>query len=172
MSTSDDLSAYLAGPIKQCAVVVSDLDDAVRRWSEQFRIGPWTAYRLEAPRLKGMRYHGQDVEFSLRHALAWQGELQFELVQPLAGPSIFADHLEAHGEGLHHVGKYVPDQPAAVAELTGKGFVPLQSAHGFGAEGDGAFAYFQAPGVPLIVEVIEAPKIRIEPEFVYPLPGG
>ena len=172
MSVSDDLSAYLSAPIKQCAIVVNDLDEAVQRWSQQLRIGPWTAYRLESTRLREMRYHGEEVEFSLRHALAWQGELQFELVQPLGGPSIFADHLEAHGEGLHHVGKYVPDHPAAVAEVTGQGFTALQSARGFGAEGDGAFAYFQAPGIPLIVELIEAPRVRIEPEFVYPLPGG
>jgi hypothetical protein len=59
-----------------------------------------------------------------------------------------------------------------VAELTRNGFTPLQSARGFGAEGDGAFAYFQAPGIPLIIELIAAPRVRIEPEFVYPLPGG
>ncbi len=161
-------SPLLAPPFKQCAVVVGDLDEAVRLWADRLGIGPWTAYRLEAPLLKEMRYHGEPVEFSLRHALAWQGELQFELVQPLGGPSIFADHLAAHGEGMHHVGKYVADHAGAVAEAIAAGFVPLQSARGFGAEGDGAFAYFQPPGVPMIVELIEAPKIRIEPEFVYP----
>ena len=162
-----DQSPLLAPPFKQCAVVVEDLDEAVRRWAELLGIGPWTAYRLEPPRLKEMLYHGEKVEFSLRHALAWQGELQFELVQPLGGPSIFADHLADHGEGLHHIGKYVPDHPQAVTEALGAGFVPLQSARGFGAEGDGAFAYFQAPGVSMIIELIEAPKVRIEPEFVY-----
>jgi hypothetical protein len=115
-----------------------------------------------------MLYHGQEVEFSFRHALAWKGEMQFELVQPLDGPSIFADHLAVHGEGLQHIGKYVPDHAGAVAEALAAGFVPLQSARGFGAEGDGAFAYFQAPGVPMIIELIAAPKVRIEPEFVYP----
>jgi methylmalonyl-CoA/ethylmalonyl-CoA epimerase len=118
-----------------------------------------------------MRYGGDEVEFSFRHALAWQGELQFELIQPLSGPSIFADHLEAHGEGQHHIGKYVPDHGRAVAEALGAGFVPLQSARGFGAEGDGAFAYFQHPDLPVIVELIQAPRVRIEPEFVYP-PNG
>jgi hypothetical protein len=97
--------------------------------------------------------------------------MQFELVQPLAGPSIFAAHLEAHGEGLHHVGKFVADHPAAVAEALAAGFVELQSARGYGAEGDGAFAYFRHPAVPLIVELISAPRVRIEPEFVYP-PSG
>ena len=165
-------SPLLAPPFKQCAVVVEDLDEAVRRWAEHLGIGPWTAYRLEAPLLKEMRYHGEEVEFSLRHALAWQGDLQFELVQPLGGPSIFADHLADHGEGLHHVGKYVADHAAAVAEALGAGFVPLQSARGFGAEGDGAFAYFLPPGVAMIIELIEAPRVRIETEFVYYPPAA
>jgi catechol 2,3-dioxygenase-like lactoylglutathione lyase family enzyme len=164
-------SAFLTPPIKQCALVVADLDASVRRWTEQLAIGPWTGYRLEPPLLKQMRYRGEDVEFSLRHALAWQGEMQFELVQPLDGPSIFSDHLRSHGEGLHHVGRYVSDHPAATAAALAAGFVELQSARGFGAEGDGAFAYFKHPHVAMIVELIEAPRVRIEPEFVYP-PSG
>jgi catechol 2,3-dioxygenase-like lactoylglutathione lyase family enzyme len=165
--------ALLQPPFKQCALVVEDLDEAVRRWHDELGIGPWTGFRLEPPRLKDMVYHGERVQFSLRHALAWQGEMQFELVQPLDGPSIHADHLAAHGPGMHHIGKYVPDHPAAVAAALAAGFEPLQSARGFGAEGDGAFAYFQPPGLAVVVELIEAPRVRIEPEFVYParLPG-
>jgi len=169
---SAESSPFLSAPIRQCALVVVDLDEAVRRWSERLGIGPWTGYRLEPPRLKETIYRGEEMEFSLRHALAWQGELQFELVQPLAGPSIFADHLDKHGEGLHHVGKYVADHAAAVAEALAAGFRPLQSARGFGALGDGAFAYFQCPGVAMILELIEAPRVRIEPEFVYPPTDG
>jgi methylmalonyl-CoA/ethylmalonyl-CoA epimerase len=169
MSTS--LTALLGPPFKQCALVVEDLDEAVRRWSGELGIGPWTAYRLEPPRLKEMIYKGEAASFSLRHALAWQGEVQFELVQPLQGPSIWADHLAEHGPGMHHIGKYVNDHSAAVAEAIEAGFEPLQSARGFGAEGDGAFAYFQPPGLAVIVEVIEAPRVRVEPEFVYPPPN-
>jgi methylmalonyl-CoA/ethylmalonyl-CoA epimerase len=164
-------SSLLVPPFKQCALVVNDLDQAVRRWADQLGIGPWTGYRLGPPRLQEMRYDGEAVEFSFRHALAWQGELQFELIEPIEGPSIFADHLAIHGEGLHHLGKYVPDHPAAVAAALAAGFRPLQSARGFGAEGDGAFAYFRPPGVATIIELIEAPRVRIEPEFVYPANG-
>jgi methylmalonyl-CoA/ethylmalonyl-CoA epimerase len=164
--------ALLRPPFQQCAMVVEDLDESVRRWHRQLGIGPWTAFRYEPPLLKDMRYHGAEVEFSLRHALCWQGEMQFELVQPLGGPSIFADHLASHGPGMHHIGKYVTDHPAAVAQALAAGFEPLQSARGFGAEGDGAFAYFQAPGVEIVIELISAPRVRIEPEFVYPAPSG
>jgi methylmalonyl-CoA/ethylmalonyl-CoA epimerase len=162
------MSSLLLPDFMQVAFVVHDLDDAVRCWSDELDIGPWTAYRLDPTRIREMRYHEQDVAFSFLHALAWQGKLQFELVQPLDGPSIFADHLEQHGEGLHHVGKVVDDHAAAVAEALARGFTPLQSARGHGAEGDGAFAYFQPPGMDLIVELIDAPRVRIEPEFVYP----
>ena len=157
--------------VRQLAAVVHDLDDAVRRWSADLGIGPWTGYRLEPPGLKRMRYHDVAVEFAFRHAFAWQGELQFELIEPLTGPSIFIDHLQAHGEGLHHVGTFVNDFEPAVAQARADGFTPLQSASGYGAEGDGAFAYFARPDIQMIVELIEAPRVRIEPEFVYPHPG-
>jgi methylmalonyl-CoA/ethylmalonyl-CoA epimerase len=157
---------------RQLAAIVRDLDAAVRRWSAHLGIGPWTAYRLEPPWLKDMHYHGRAVEFSFRHAFAWQGELQFELIEPLGGPSIFSDHLEAHGEGLHHVGTFVPDHGTAVAAALAEGFDLIQGARGYGVEGDGAFAYLQRPDVPRIVELIQAPRVRIEPEFVYPAAGG
>jgi hypothetical protein len=34
--------------------------------------------------------------------------LMLELIQPLAGDNIYAEHLERKGEGLHHVGFFVP----------------------------------------------------------------
>ena len=172
MTSTIEPSGLLLPDFKQIALVVRDLDKAVRSWTDELNIGPWTAYLLDPTRMKEMRYFGKDVAFSFRHAFAWQGELQFELIQPLTGASIFSDHLAMHGEGLHHLGKYVPDHAEAVAQALASGFEPLQSARGFGAEGDGAFAYFQHPDVALIIELIEAPRVRIEPEFIFPPIGG
>jgi methylmalonyl-CoA/ethylmalonyl-CoA epimerase len=163
-----DLTPFLSAQFKQFALVVEDLDESVRRWHDHLGIGPWTAWHLGPQILQDMTYYGKPVSFEFRHALAWQGEIQFELVQPVSGPSIFADHLDRYGPGLHHVGKFVTDHPAAVRAILADGFTPIQSAHGYGAEGDGAFAYFELPGLGLIVELIEAPRVRIEPEFVYP----
>lgn len=158
-----------AAPFRQVAVVVRDLEAAVRHWSGVLGVGPWTAYTLAPPRLRDCVHRGERVDFSLRHALAWSGDVQFELVQPLTGPSIFAEHLERHGEGLQHLGTYVEDHPAAVRDHLERGFIPLQSARGFGAEGDGAFAYFAPPGGSgIVVELISAPRVRVEPDFVYP----
>jgi methylmalonyl-CoA/ethylmalonyl-CoA epimerase len=161
-------------PIKQVAIVVEDLESSVEAYTQMLGVGPWTAYELGPDVLQDMEYHGEPASFGLVHALAWDGATQFELVQPTTGPSIFADHLSAHGEGLHHLGIYVPDHHRAVAELLDSGFRLLQRARGFGKNGDGAFAYFASPdpAVPTIIELIEAPAERREPLFVHPAQAG
>lgn len=170
METTDVVASLVrAHGVKQIAIVVRDLDASVRAYWDLLSVGPWTSYTLTPESLTDMTYGGKPAEFSFRHALAWKEHTQFELVQPLEGPSIFADHLERHGEGLHHVGIYVPDQPKAMRELEVEGFRCLQSARGFGAEGDGAFAYFETDHpLATIVEVIGAPRVRRTPAFIYP----
>lgn len=157
---------------KQIALVVEDLEASVHAYWDQLGIGPWNVYTLAPPRLKDCFYRGREVDFSLRHALGWSGDVQFELVQPLEGPSIFAEHLEEHGEGLHHIGVYVPDHARAVAQIEAEGFRPIQGARGFGETGDGAFAYFETDHpLAAIVEVIEAPSVRMPPELTVPAPS-
>ena len=169
MTSSGESSALLAPDFKQIALVVRDLDEAVRRWTRRAGHRPWTAYRLDPTRLKEMRYHerGRRVLVPPRARLAGRGPVRADRSRS-AGRASSPTTSTLRGEGLHHVGKFVDDHPAAVAEALARGFTPLQSARGYGAEGDGAFAYFQPPGVAMIVELIEAPRVRIEPEFVYP----
>ena len=157
----------------QVAYVVRDLDAAVKLWADQIGVGPWSVYTLQSPNLKNCYFRGESVDFGLRHALAWSGNLQFELVEPLHGPSIFKEQLETTGEGLNHVGVVVQDHAAAVADFIARGFTPLQSAGGFGVAGDGLFAYFQPPdSTGIIVELISPPKVRAQPDYVYPLQEG
>ncbi|MCX7522532.1 VOC family protein [Microbacterium sp. STN6] len=151
----------------QTAFVVRDLDAAVRHWADDLGIGPWNVWTMRPPELHDTVYHGERVAFGLRHAMAFSGDLQIELVQPLEGPSIFTDQLETTGEGANHIGAIVDDHAAASADLIGRGFVPLQSAR-FGASEDGLFAYFQPPGIPTIVELIRPPTERFAPEDTYP----
>lgn len=155
--------------VKQIALVVRDLEASVRAYWELLNIGPWTSYTLGPDILKDTYYMGEPADFKFRHALAWKDDVQFELVEPIAGPSIFADHLQRHGEGLHHVGIFVPDQPKAMAELEAEGYRCVQKARGFGAEGDGAFAYFETDHpLATIIEVIGVPRIRRPATFIYP----
>ena len=94
-------------------------------------------------------------------------------MQPLNGPNFFQIQLNSAGQGLNHIGCIVQYHPAAVADFLERGFTPLQSASGFGAEGDGAFAYFRPPfGAGTILELISPPKVRIQPDYIYPVAEG
>jgi hypothetical protein len=157
---------------KQVAFVVRDLDAACRQWWDLLRVGPWTAWEYTPEILREMTYKGAPAQFGLKHALAWKDGVQFELVQPTTGPSIFADQLASSGEGLNHIGIYAMDEHArAVAEIQEAGFTCVQSAKGFGGDGSGAFAYFTSPKLNgLVLELIGPPAVRREPLFVYPLP--
>lgn len=42
--------------------------------------------------------------------------LSVELIEPVRGPSIYTDHLEERGPGVHHLGCFTYDDPHAVVE--------------------------------------------------------
>lgn len=127
---------------------------------------------MRTPFLRDAFYRGRPAKFGLRHALAWSGPVQIELVQPLEGPSIFRDQLDSVGEGPNHIGIIVDDHQQASDDLLERGFTALQGACGFGKSRDGRFAYFQPPhDSGVIVELILPPTERFDPEYVYPEAG-
>lgn len=154
-------------PFHQVAYVVQDLDAAVRHWSDVLGVGPWTIWTMGPDVLEDSVYDGRPAEFGIRHALAWSGPLQFEIVEPLQGPSLFADQLEANGPGLSHVGVLVEDHEAATKEIVSQGYRPLQSAR-FGQSRDGRFAYFGSPRGDSVVELILPPSVRYPADATYP----
>jgi catechol 2,3-dioxygenase-like lactoylglutathione lyase family enzyme len=156
-------------PIRQTALVVQDLAAACRFWWQTCRLGPWTGYLWTPAIMSDMHLRGQPARFSFRNAFAWRDGAQMELIEPLGGGSLFAEHLARHGPGLHHLGIYVTDIVQGRTEMEAQGFRAVQGAAGFGADGDGCFCYFESdrPGSTLI-ELIQAPATRRAPAFVFP----
>lgn len=158
-------------PFHQVAYVVEDLDAAVRHWADVLGVGPWSVWTVGPEATEDATYRGEPARFRFRHALAWSGDLQFELVEPVEGPSIFQDQLLAGGPGLNHVGRLTDDHAAESGELVARGYEALQSAT-FGASRDGRFAYFASPENDAIVELIAPPTERYTPDYIYPAHGG
>jgi catechol 2,3-dioxygenase-like lactoylglutathione lyase family enzyme len=87
-------------------------------------------------------YRGQPGKFEMY--LGWWrwGDLPFEWIQPLVGPSIYHDHLSARGEGFHHLGFNVTDMDQAVELLLARG-APLSQSGGWDTPSSkGRFAYY------------------------------
>jgi len=77
--------------------------------------------------------------------LAWQrhGRVAYEWCVPLSGLTVHQEHLQRHGEGLHHLGFEVDDIDRALAAWKAQGIAAVQSgAWGeAGKAGSGRFAY-------------------------------
>jgi catechol 2,3-dioxygenase-like lactoylglutathione lyase family enzyme len=87
-------------------------------------------------------YRGQPGKFEMY--LGWWrwGDLPFEWIQPLVGPSVYHDHLSTRGEGFHHLGFNVTDMDQAVELLQARG-APLSQSGGWDTPSSkGRFAYY------------------------------
>jgi hypothetical protein len=102
----------------QIAFVVKDAYQAMDEWSSLVGVGPWSVRRLNNGNLQDFQVGGVPVteEFEYICAVAWAGNVEWEIIQPVLGPNIFWDFLERHGEGLHHVKNVLPTEELA-AEL-------------------------------------------------------
>ncbi len=95
----------LLGKVVQLGFVVRDADAAAARYETTVSLGPWTVYVLKPTLLRDRRYLGQPGEYAMKIALASDASgLTYELIEPLAGPSVYHDFLSERGEGLHHIG--------------------------------------------------------------------
>jgi methylmalonyl-CoA/ethylmalonyl-CoA epimerase len=155
--------------INQVAVVVHDINIAMRHYVEDWGIGPWHVYTYGPKRLHTMTFRGEDCSYVMKLALSYVGETMYELIEHIEGPTTYAEFLASNGEGLHHLGYYVPDIDDEIERMTALGYPLLQSGRGFGVDGDGAFAYFDSESrLGCIVEAIELPKAMPEAEEIYP----
>ncbi|MBI2940020.1 MAG: VOC family protein [Chloroflexi bacterium] len=156
--------------IDQVCVVVRDLQGAMERYWSLLGIGPWRVYTYGAPLVKEMTYRGRPADYRMRIALAQVGPTMFELIQPLQGPTLYHEFLERGGaEGIHHFGVFVPSLDKGIADASAAGFEVVQSGRGFGARGDGGYAYLGTEdALGAIFELIEIPSVRVPPETVYP----
>jgi catechol 2,3-dioxygenase-like lactoylglutathione lyase family enzyme len=123
----------------QLGFVVPDLEDAVRRF-DALGAGPWRGW-LFGPHGRDREHRGKPAEWTLRLALTG-GSPQYELIEPVSGPSIHEEWLRDRGGGFHHVGYVVDSVARTTSEMAAAGYPAVARVHSFGAEGDGEAAYF------------------------------
>ena len=146
--------------VAQIGVIVPDLPAAVRTWSALLGLDDWLIYTYGPGYMPELTYRAQPGLFSMRLAIAGDAP-QIELIQPLTGPSIYHEWVLRHGYGMHHLGFRVPSIAEAIDLMTAHGVNVLQTGKGYGAAGDGGFAYFDTePIVGVICEAFEVPAVR------------
>ena len=89
--------------ITQIAVVVADMESALRSYTENLGWGPWSVFEYAPPLLHDTVVRGQPCEYRMIGAETSVDGLGFELIQPVSGPSIYQEFLDSHGEGVQHI---------------------------------------------------------------------
>ena len=152
--------------IIQVALVVRDLDAALRTYVEEYGLGPWSIYEFNPQNVQDMVKDDEPAEYAMRIAVTTVGGVQLELVQPLDERSIYAEFLATKGEGLHHLGVGVRDYGEALGILRAKGHSVVQG----GLYNGVTFAYLSTDrDLGVITEIFDgAPGQDQEPDSIYP----
>lgn len=153
--------------IDQVAFVVEDLEDGMDRFGAVLGISPWRIYRFEPPRLTETTYRGESHDYSMALALTELGDTMLELIEPLEGRSIYTDHLDDHGEGLHHVACFSFEDPDGVVESFEDAGLPVLQSGDFAGT---TYWYFDTADVlnGVIFETAGNVEAMPEPDRVYP----
>ena len=131
--------------LNQIGIVVRDSDKVMESWTSLFGIGPWRVVEVPFTDLDGS-------PGKVKLCFADLGGVQFELIEPVEGRIFHSQHLEEHGEGLHHLGFQVGDVDGEAAKIVDAGGTVLNSA-------PGRYAYMDTGGPGgVIFEVIRQPE--------------
>lgn len=126
--------------VTQFALIASKPEPVSSYWSS---LG-FPAFAYSEVSLRDRLYRGAPGTFAMR--LGWQrhGNVPFEWIQPLKGPSTYHDYSAKHSEGFHHLAFDVADMDAAIEEWKAMGYeMTMSGAWGEkGKPGSGRFAYF------------------------------
>lgn len=154
----------------QVGIVVPDLEQALEQYSSAFGLGPWIGFRLDSDTVRDFTYRGSPATYTIDLALTGSNP-QIELLQVNGENTFYHEHIDRHGFGIQHLGIKVDNALAVIDELVGNGYDVLQSGHGYGRDGDGRFAYLDTVAdLGWILEVIQPPAARRQPDFIWPPP--
>jgi Glyoxalase/Bleomycin resistance protein/Dioxygenase superfamily len=144
----------------QIGIIVPDLDAAVEAHAGLMPGAGWRVFTYDSEAFVTRTYRRELGRFTIRLALS-DTLPQVELIQSLSGPNIYEEWILDHGYGPHHVGMYVPSLDDAIGTMGELGYEAIQIGRGYGARGDGGFAYFDTSRtLGTIIEFMEKPERR------------
>ena len=128
---------YPFNKIVQYALVVKD-DKRVSDYYESLGLG---AMSIDHNKSVNRNFRGQPGKFEMYLGWWHWGDVTFEWIQPLVGPSVYHETLKKHDEGFHHLAFNVKDMDEAVKLLEAKG-APVSQSGGWDSPGSkGRFSY-------------------------------
>ena len=166
--TADELRRRNADrKIFQIALVTRDLERSMKAWVDNLGIGPWTVLTFTEDSVRDLKVGAQPVTvpFKFLIAIATVGDIDFELIQPVYGPTIYEEFLQRRGEGLHHIKEKISerDLDAVIDDYAAKGIGVLQTGW---FDVDVHYYMDTEPKLDFIFELGNCPRLQL-PEGSY-----
>jgi catechol 2,3-dioxygenase-like lactoylglutathione lyase family enzyme len=140
--------------VHHLCIVVHDLEKSVAYY-ESIGVGPWFDYPKGEPYIE-FEVPNRQASDEMRYKCVDLDNLQLQLCQPGPLDSPQRRFLDAHGEGVYHLGFETPDRDAAEAEGRALGLEVVAR----GRRGDrSGFCYFDTrAGAGVVLEVRKTPE--------------
>ena len=139
----------LTGTLSHISFAVSDVEKTAKAFGDLFGVPvpkpqtfrdiPW------GPEFPGKMMHGKLISMQING-------VSFEFLQGLDGESPWKEHVQKHGDGVHHIGFAVKSVPEAQAALKAKGGKQTQAFAEWASYMD-----MHAAGLPITFEITTPP---------------
>lgn len=142
------MTGLLHGRTDQIAVLVPNLEAAMDAYIANLGV----TFGVFEANERTSTFSGSSKQFRIAIAVGLVGLLSIELIQPVSGVTLYSKHLESRGSGIHHMGIYVDNLTKARNSLSRRGYQLILEGR---IHGLGKFAYFEAPDMHCILEILQ-----------------
>jgi len=80
-------------------------------------------FEINYPELYNMHYYGEPTNHKLIQGWQRHGTISYEWCIPVKPPIVYEDHINTHGEGIHHLAFTVDDMDKVLVDYELKGYV-------------------------------------------------
>lgn len=112
--------------IHQIGIVTHNARKTIRRYFENYGIGPWNLWEFGPEIVENMQVRGKRVDYRMVVATCKKMNIDFEIIEPLDYKSIYYSFLNMYGEGIQHINYDVFDYDQALNVLKNRGVVVSQ----------------------------------------------
>lgn len=138
--------------VVQVGIVVHDIESKARAWSDILGLPMPEIIITDTPEKAQTEYRGQATTARAKLAFFRMGQVDIELIEPVGDPCTWKDHLDQHGESLHHLAFRIRGMSEMVAKLDEQGIPLVQRGEYTG----GRYAYVDGSAqLGVILELLE-----------------
>ena len=98
----------------QINITTDNVDRTVAELTELLEIGPWSIGTLNNQTISdaGLLVDGEMIcpEFHFQLGITFFSNIEFEVIEPVKGPTVYRSYMDTHGIGFHHIKEIYPPE--------------------------------------------------------------